>query len=721
MSLEKRSVLALVALGFVLALAGCGTSQDAQEVGAKGVDTRPQAMIASDIHRVELTTSGQGMATRTDALVNTDGQWGGVLGQLPAGTGRTLSARAFDSSNTVRFSGQVKDISIQAGQTTAVTLLLQEVNAPLSFQHAAPRILSLVASPAADDSTSGSTAAGTTGFAAVTASFNTWPQVVSVTASPTSVAVGQATQVSADASDEDGDFLGYQWTATCAGSWTNASSASPSFTPSEEPSSGRCTLFVNVQDGRGGEGNGSLSIHVGPPTPGGFPPEIVETFQSVASVPAAGGTVVFRVRAKDVQGSALTFTWSTRSGTLGTASHSGTSSEVLWTALGCVPGSPPPTVTATVTNALNLSASYVFSLQGGASCGSMGARLASRFHALAAKQDGTVWAWGWNGYGQVGNGTTAPQQPFLVQVAGLSSVVAVAAGGTDSLALKQDGTVWAWGWNAFGQLGDGTTTERWSPVQVTALTGVAAVSKGDLSGYAVKQDGTVWAWGGNTSGQLGDGTTAHRLSPVHVQGLTDVVSVSAGHAHAHALKQDGTVWAWGWNAFGQLGDGTTTDRLSPVQVEGLTGVVAVTVGYDETYALRQDGTVWAWGRNTHGQLGDGTTADRHSPAEVPGLTGVIAVAAGEGHALALRQDGTVWVWGYNVNGQLGEAATTNLSSPAQVPGLTGVMAVAAGYYTSYAVKQDGTVWVWGRNAEGQFGDGTTVSRSTPVQVWGLSL
>ncbi|NOK34438.1 hypothetical protein HMI49_14645 [Corallococcus exercitus] len=472
---ESRSGLACLALGLMLALVGCGGSRSPAEAegSAQVVLTVPQALSASDVVRVELTTSGPGMTTRTDALVKTGGQWGGVLGQLPAGTGRTFSAQAFDASNTVRYAGQVTPVTIQAGQTTAVTLLLQEVNAPAAFDNAAPRILSLVASPGtvapggqvtlqatADDPNAGDsltyawtapsgsfsapsslasswTAPGAAGqvvltltvtdskgasaslsvtitvstgngSAAVNVAFNTWPQVTGVTVLPSSVAVGQATQVTAAASDADGDSLTYQWTASCAGTWTNAASASAGFTLSAQPSGGTCKLTVLVQDGRGGQGTGSLTFYVSTsPTAGQFPPEVVETFQSVASVPAGGGTVVFRVKAKDPQGSALSFAWAISAGTLGTATSTAITSEVLWTAPSCIPSGTPPTVTATVTNALGLSASYLFSLQGGSACAAgFGAHLAAGdHHTLALKQDGTVWAWGSNVSGQLGDGT----------------------------------------------------------------------------------------------------------------------------------------------------------------------------------------------------------------------------------------------------------------------------------------------------------------------------
>jgi len=194
--------------------------------------------------------------------------------------------------------------------------------------------------------------------------------------------------------------------------------------------------------------------------------------------------------------------------------------------------------------------------------------------------------------------------------------VQIAGGGHHSLALRNDGTVWAWGRNNYGQLGDGTTTERHTPVQVANLTGVQAIAGGFSHSLALRSDGTVWAWGRNSKGQLGDGTTTNRTTPVQVLNLTGVQAIAGGFFHSLALKSDGTVWAWGYNHFGQLGDGTTANRTIPVQVADLTGVQAIAAGSDHSLALRNDGTVWAWGWNYLGQLGDGTTANRSIPVQV---------------------------------------------------------------------------------------------------------
>ncbi|RKG89192.1 hypothetical protein D7W82_07985 [Corallococcus sp. CA049B] len=353
---------------------------------------------------------------------------------------------------------------------------------------------------------------------------------------------------------------------------------------------------------------------------------------------------------------------------------------------------------------------------------------AGRYHTVALKSDGSVWAWGSNSVGQLGDGTTT-DRTTPVQVQGLTGVTAIHAGKHHSVAFKQDGTVWAWGSNQSGQLGDGTTTNRTTPVQVQGLTGVATLHAGGDHTVVLKQDGTVWAWGNNFEGELGDGTTTYRKQPVRVTGLTGVTALGIGSGHTVALKQDGTLWAWGFNSVGQVGDGTKVNRTTPVRVAGLTGVAAVYAGSGHSFALKQDGTLWAWGFNNAGQLGDGTTADRTSPVRVQlsGLTGMTAlVASGDPdtdshHTVILRQDGTVWAWGNNSSGQLGDGTTIRRATPVQVQGLTGVNTLAAGGNHTVAVKQEGSVWAWGSNSSGQLGDGTTTQRTTPVQVRGPAI
>jgi hypothetical protein len=188
-----------------------------------------------------------------------------------------------------------------------------------------------------------------------------------------------------------------------------------------------------------------------------------------------------------------------------------------------------------------------------------------------------------------------------------------------------------------------------------------ALAAGESHSLALKSDGTVWAWGYNFEGQLGDGTRRDRLTPTQVSGLNSVVSVTAGYTHSLALKSDGTVWAWGGNLTGELGNGTTTQSLTPVQVKGLGGMVAVAAGYGHCLALKADGTVWSWGRNDVGQLGDGTRTNQSTPIRVSGLGEVVALTSGYAHNLALKNDGTLWAWGLNYDGQLGDGRTMTLA------------------------------------------------------------
>ena len=333
----------------------------------------------------------------------------------------------------------------------------------------------------------------------------------------------------------------------------------------------------------------------------------------------------------------------------------------------------------------------------------------------------SVYAWGDNNSGQVGDGTRYTRRFTPVPVVSLTDVVAIAGGGDHSLALRVDGTVRAWGYNTSGQLGDGTTISRAVPVPVSGLGGVKAIAAGGWHSLATLDDGTVHTWGHNYYGQLGDGTTTDHPTPVLVSGLSGVVAIAAGGNHSLALLTDGTVHTWGHNDYGQLGDGTTTDHPTPVLVSGLSGVVAIAAGGNHSLALLIDGTMRAWGKNWEGQLGDGATTNRPTPVSVSGLTGVVAIAAGDDHSLALLIDGTMRAWGNSGWGQLGSGIGGRQVTPLVVSGLTGVVAIAAAADHSLAVLRDGTVRAWGYNAFGQVGDGTTDSiRGTPVAVVGLS-
>lgn len=345
---------------------------------------------------------------------------------------------------------------------------------------------------------------------------------------------------------------------------------------------------------------------------------------------------------------------------------------------------------------------------------------AGGWHSLAVCTDSTVKAFGENASGELGDGTTNDSN-IPVSVIGLSGIISVSGGGDQleahSLALQTNGTVWSWGSNIYGGLGNGTTTNTTIPGQVTGLTGAKAISAGGWHSVALKNDSTVWTWGWNTDGQLGDGTFTDKSIPTQVPGLTGVIAIAAGTYHVLALKKDGTVWAWGDNISGQIGDNTTIDRNTPVQVIGLTGVSNIASGRFFSLAVKSDGTVWTWGENLYGQLGNGTTTDSHVPVQVTGLTGISSAttATGAFHCMVVKNDNTVWAWGRNTYGNLGDGTVINSSVPVQMIGISDVTGLAAGTNFSLLYKNEGSFWGCGRNASGQLGDGTFIQRNTLVQ------
>jgi alpha-tubulin suppressor-like RCC1 family protein len=335
---------------------------------------------------------------------------------------------------------------------------------------------------------------------------------------------------------------------------------------------------------------------------------------------------------------------------------------------------------------------------------------------------GYLWATGGNGpLGVLGN-NSALLRSSPVQIGSLTDWISVAEN-SNVVALRKDGTLWTWGSNFNGASGQNTTTpsSTSSPAQVGSLTNWAKVSGGQYGVRAIKKDGTLWVWGDNVSGGLGDSTIIPKSSPIQIGSLTDWAFVVASNSQSTAaIKTNGTLWTWGSSFYGNLGNSSILSRSSPVQVGALTDWKILSCSSTNVSSVKVSGTLWTWGLNTNGQLGDGTIIHRSSPVQVGSLTDwkyPINMSVSSG---CLKTDGTLWTWGYNHNGQLGSSTVIHRSSPVQVGALTNWSSITNQDYGIAAVKTDGTLWTWGHNFQGRLGQGDLVHRSSPTQVGALT-
>ena len=340
-------------------------------------------------------------------------------------------------------------------------------------------------------------------------------------------------------------------------------------------------------------------------------------------------------------------------------------------------------------------------------------------------EPGALYSWGRNDYGQVGNntrqgwpgGTSSP-----VQLPGTSWLI-TSRGRTRAFSVKSDNTLWAWGENTQGRLGQNSEIHYSSPTQIPGTTW-STISSGYHSSYAIKTDGSLWGWGrASDAGELSQNDRVDRSSPVQIPG-TQWTVVSGGEYYASAIKSDGTLWTWGYNLQGQLGLNSRVSYSSPVQIPGTQWSKIDSARYHQM-AQKTDGTLWGWGNNGAGPLAQNNRVPYSSPVQISGTAWSDYISStGSGPTIASKTDGTSWIWGSNSNGQLGLNDMVNRSSPTQLPGTGWVIpdrnSYDSGSPMTVLTKTDGTLWAWGRNYAGGFGinGNIGVNYSSPKQVTG---
>lgn len=325
------------------------------------------------------------------------------------------------------------------------------------------------------------------------------------------------------------------------------------------------------------------------------------------------------------------------------------------------------------------------------------------------RSDGSLWAWGLNDYGQLGDGSTVS---ILTpkQIGGDTDWNAISVGKDYVLALKRDGSLWSWGFGKFGQLGNGGASSLPLPTRVGADSNWLIVSAAYSHAAAVKTDGTLWGWGAAIYG------ASIRNQPTQIEGA-DYINVAAGYNHTLAIKQDGSLWGWGGNKFGSVGDGTTASSAAPKQIGDGKNWETIFAEYENSIAFQKNGSAWVWGANLASNPNN-----QFLPSQFGAVSEWKTIVSGglvQQFSVAIKFDGTLWAWGVNYHGQMGQGALSALAGavPVQIGSSNQWVAVAlsAGEHV-LAMKSDGTLWGWGENSNGQLGDGTTVDKYVPTQI-----
>ena len=339
--------------------------------------------------------------------------------------------------------------------------------------------------------------------------------------------------------------------------------------------------------------------------------------------------------------------------------------------------------------------------------------------AISIQSDGSLWSWGLNNYGQLGDGTNISRlQPM--QVSDATNWASVSCGGSHVLAIKTDGTLWGWGYNYYGQIGDGTTNARAIPTQIGTDTNWQSIKTGRDFSLAIKTNGTLYAWGVNYQAQLGDGTTVPKNYPVQVGINSDWGSVEAGEFHSVGIKTNGTLWTWGVSNNGQAGNGTYLGTTTPTQVGAGTNWQKIACGSTASHilAIKSDGSLWGWGLNQSGQLGLGTNTPSVFIATRIGLdSDWETIATGGNFSFAIKTDHSLYLTGLNNYGQLGDGTVVSKNIFARLGNDNDWQYIVGGtYYSTAAIKTGGRMFAFGNNYQGQLGTVTTTNTSIPIAI-----
>lgn len=360
---------------------------------------------------------------------------------------------------------------------------------------------------------------------------------------------------------------------------------------------------------------------------------------------------------------------------------------------------------------------WLFQTESNAQCWKM--VISESHRTMAIKVDGTLWAWGVNTYYQLGDGSG---QNILKpkKIGSDTDWIDITGGGGHTVALKRNGTLWSWGLNKQGQLGNGNYNIVTMPSQIGSDTDWVKISSGDLHCLAIKSNGTLWAWGDNSDGQLGDSTKINRIKPVQIGKDKDWIDIKCGDYHSVAMKSNHTIWGWGNNTYGQYGYlGSKPNKTKPTQIGKDTDWVQISAGAYFTMYLKEDGSLWGEGLNLDFQLGDGTNANRFTPTKIMGIgTNCKFISAGSHHCICILKSGALVSWGKGDNGELGNnKLTTNyLYNPTQIGLDYNWVSISASERHCVALDKNGLLWSWGSNYYGQLGDGTSKNASLPQSI-----